>query len=281
MRKMNFTLTALFNSSVVKASLFVILFIGSLSLKSFSAIITTTGNGNWSSTVPNAPWPGGTLPSSGDTVVIGNGDTLTVDGNYTCNLLAFYSPASGLGSGVLMVNSGYTLTVATAIQSPGINDNILVDGTYVISGAGTIDCASINCGNNLSTASDGIFTTTLISTIHALNVSGDLTIYGSYYATDTLNNAVFNIQGGVVTINGTIITDNANASNTSTLDLVSSASNPKLVLGGATPFNLSGTGTNTINLNGYAATVDYHYSGSQTVYGTTYTNLTLSGSGNK
>ena len=62
--------------------------------------------------------------------------------------------------------------------------------------------------------------------------------------------------------------------------MASGAQTGTLVLGGATPFSLSVTGTNTITLNGTGATVNYD-GAAQTVYGTNYHDLTLSGSGTK
>lgn len=47
------------------------------------AAITTTGSGNWSSTVADTPWPSGTVPGDGDTVTIANGHTVTLDQNLT------------------------------------------------------------------------------------------------------------------------------------------------------------------------------------------------------
>lgn len=43
------------------------------------AAISTAGSGNWSSTTPNAPWPGGTLPTAADDVTIANTHTVTLD----------------------------------------------------------------------------------------------------------------------------------------------------------------------------------------------------------
>jgi hypothetical protein len=44
-----------------------------------AATVTTTGSGNWDSTTPNAPWPGGTPPQPTDDAVISSGNTVTVD----------------------------------------------------------------------------------------------------------------------------------------------------------------------------------------------------------
>jgi len=45
----------------------------------WAATITATGSGNWSSTTPDAPWPGGALPGINDNVVVANGFVVTVD----------------------------------------------------------------------------------------------------------------------------------------------------------------------------------------------------------
>jgi hypothetical protein len=47
------------------------------------ALVTSAGSGNWSSVVPNTPWPLGIAPVEGDSVVIAVGHTVTVDGTYT------------------------------------------------------------------------------------------------------------------------------------------------------------------------------------------------------
>jgi hypothetical protein len=75
-----------------------------------------------------------------------------------------------------------------------------------------------------------------------------------------------------------VVTSNENSGNSSTLTLGDSS--PTLNLAGDTPFNLSGTGTNTITLNGTGATVNYT-GGAQPILATNYWNLTLSGSENK
>lgn len=91
-------------------SLLMVFFVAGVT-NAFSTTITTAGSGNWSSTTPNVPWPGGTIPLATDDIIIGNGFTLTVDGNIICNTISFTAPNSGTGSGTVTVNSGFQLTV--------------------------------------------------------------------------------------------------------------------------------------------------------------------------
>jgi uncharacterized repeat protein (TIGR02543 family) len=74
--------------------------------------ITTTGSGNWSSTVEDAPWPGGVVPTSTDNVTIADGHTVTLDiGGAVCNNLTI--AATGTinvtgTTGVLTVSNNLT-----------------------------------------------------------------------------------------------------------------------------------------------------------------------------
>jgi len=43
-----------------------------------AAIVTTTGNGSWNSTIANTPWPGGIVPLNNDEVIIATGHTVEV-----------------------------------------------------------------------------------------------------------------------------------------------------------------------------------------------------------
>src|SRR5437868_5710281 len=95
-----------------------------------AAVVTTTGNGAWSSTTVNAPWPSGTPPLSTDGVIIGTGFTLTVDGNFTTASVGFASV-----SGTLTVNSPNTLTVTTSITLTGLQS---ASRACTISGTGTL-----------------------------------------------------------------------------------------------------------------------------------------------
>lgn len=95
------------------------------------AVITTGGSGDWASTTPNAPWPGGTLPTTSDTVVIASGHTVTVsDSQSTWGT----SPASASAAatttdvvltitGTLTISSTGTLTVRGSINGTGTLNN--------------------------------------------------------------------------------------------------------------------------------------------------------------
>ncbi len=98
------------------------------------ATVTTGGSGNWSSTTPNAPWPGGTLPVAGDDVVVAAGHTLTVDGNYTIGSspdnLTTWAVSVSAGTGGLTINTGCTLTVKGNVRFVGgSGQRLTINGT--------------------------------------------------------------------------------------------------------------------------------------------------------
>src|SRR5215472_230525 len=100
-----------------------------------AATITTAGSGNWNSTTPNAPWPGGTVPPAGSDVVIATGNLVT-------NTAALSSVASiTINSGGAMVMTGGPLTVTNFnlnsggaftpnSQSITFAGSIILNGTY-------------------------------------------------------------------------------------------------------------------------------------------------------
>ena len=244
-----------------------------IALKGFAATITTTGSGNWSSTTPNAPWPGGTIPATTDDIIVGNGFTLTGDGNRTCASLSFCG--AGNTSGTITVNSGIVLSVTNAVT---LNSTAGANNACTLAGAGTINCTSLNIG------AGGILpgsnrTTIMTSSITALTVSGNLTIT-SYESGGKINNASLLFGSGTITVNGSVVTSNGAATNTATLNMNTGGGTGTLILSNATPFSLSGTGTNVITLAGTSTTVNYS-GAAQTVYATAYYNLILSGSGVK
>jgi len=176
------------------------------------------------------------------------------------------------------VNSAVTLAVTGSITHA---NSITANTIASLTGSGTITAASLTVINTDGVGT-GIFTATLNSNITALNISGNLRINSNRGDTDLkLRNGIFNITSGTVRVGGGISTVNENALNNSTLTLANTPQTGTLKIGGATPFSLSATGTNTIALNGTSATVEYYRAGSQTVLARAYTNLTLSGTGTK
>ena len=99
--------------SWILASLTVLLFTS----YGHAADITATGSGNWSSTVPDAPWPGGIIPGSNDDIDVESPFTVTVDTNETIQYM--------YGSGAVIMGSGITLNV--------VGDPAGAEGTYELS----------------------------------------------------------------------------------------------------------------------------------------------------
>ena len=88
------------------------------------AAITTTGSGNWSSVTPNAPWPVGTIPVEGDTVIIASGHTVTIDQNVTI----------GADSATAAIAVTGILTFDTAASR-----TLTCKGDFTINAAGTLE----------------------------------------------------------------------------------------------------------------------------------------------
>ncbi|MBI1224065.1 MAG: T9SS type A sorting domain-containing protein [Bacteroidetes bacterium] len=258
-----------------------ILILGFISIHSnniLAATKTTAASGNWSSTTT---W-GGTLPVAGDDIIVGNGHTLTVDGNYTCNSLSFTAPTSGTGAGTLTVNSSQTLTITTGLYAPGTGISIKVTGNYLVSGAGTINCSTLDVGNSASPSGSGNTVITLSSTISNLNVANNLTMQATYNSGGSkVNDPSLDIQSGVATIGGNIVITTVNAANVVLILMNNGAQTGSFVLNGSLPFSISGVGSVLTTFNGTAAKVTYNNAGAQTVRPTTYTNLTLAGGGTK
>ncbi|MDQ6813330.1 MAG: hypothetical protein M3040_06330, partial [Bacteroidota bacterium] len=283
----NFLYSGSQNTNTYKKQAFVLIFFAFIFIgKTFAATVTTQGSGNWSSTVPGLPWPGGVIPAAGSDIVIADGTTLTVDGNRSCNSIGFADQGPS-ANGTLSVNAGFTLTVATTVSCPIATVDIKVTATYNLSGLGTINCANLICNNTFKPSGSNTTVVTVISTISNMNVSGDLILNGTVNQGNKTNNGVFNLQTGTVTVGGAITTvDIANA-NTTTFDMVTGSASPTLILTNASPFKLMNKGTSPMNFNGAGATVNYASASAQTTQGksgslnTTYTNLTLSGGGAK
>jgi len=200
------------------------------------------------------------------TVIITNANTTTIDGVTSVGALKL--SVSGL---TMSVNNTLNITGILTFVNTTTNSNI----TAAITGAGTINCGSLEVGDGSAAfaPSNTTRTHTLTSTISNLNITGNLNINSYFVATNRIRNGVFTHTSGTITIGGSLATLNANASNTSTYTM--GASSPVLNLTGATPFSISGTGTSTTTLNGTGSVVNYAGSSSQTARGTTYITMNV------
>jgi hypothetical protein len=89
--------------------------------------VTTAGSGNWSSTTPDAPWPGGTVPGEGDNVTIANTHTVTIDQNVTVG--------NDSTTAAITINSGGKLQVLSTVAASytlTCKGDLVVNGTLEI-----------------------------------------------------------------------------------------------------------------------------------------------------
>ncbi len=251
-----------------------------LSLLSATAQIRyAVADGNWNSTSTWSAFsggaPGASVPSATSDVYIENNVDVTVTANATCASITFSYAAA-----TLAVNAAAVLSVTgmvTLYKQPNENS------ACAISGAGTLNCSDVSVGTetNSPTNNNTTRTHTMTSTIAAMNVSGVISINSYRVNTNRIRNGIFNLNSGILTVGGTILTTNANSSNTSTFSMATGAQSGTLIFTGATPFNLSGTGTSDIVLGGTSALVNYAYSGPQDVLAVSYHSLTISGGNTK
>lgn len=229
---------------------------------------TAIADGPWNS---NATW-GGTPPTAGQTVTINNGVDVTVPADASCASITFVG-----ATGSLSVATNITLTVGGAVT---VANAATGNRTATLSGAGSITCGSLVIGGTLlapNLTGDG--TTTLTSTITSLSMTGNLSMTGVDDGTAD-NSAVLNLQSGTISVGGTVVMNRGNGTNV-TLTLASGAETGTLSIAGATPFTMTGTPTFTPD-GGNGSETTINYSGAaQTVFGTAYRNLILSGSGSK
>ena len=260
------------NSFFLRTLMVVLLIIASEIITNAATITSNGSSGNWNST---SIWVGGVVPGSGDMVVLAGKPTITVTADAPCLSL---STSSG-SKPVLSVNSGVTLTVTNSISVPGSGISCLLS----IQGSGTVVCDSVNiCDATTPSAS---YTFTLSSTISNLNISRNVTLTAASNG-GNVNTPVFDIESGIVTIGGSLVTTGGTTGNAYTLEMNLGTASGTLIFTGATPWNLAGSGTNSIILNGTCATVEYTYGGAETIGTSTagtcvYTDLILGGSGTK
>lgn len=181
------------------------------------ATITTGGSGNWSSTTNNAPWPGGTKPTTGDVVEIAAGHTVTLDEDTATLGAAGIKNVSGSNTSVLDVSGtrtingcvAYSGTASTGFITIGTGDNLTInyDG-----GAGTKAVTITGTGRTIVSSGSGALTVsntggTAVSAEaggYAIDwgSSGTATITGAYSQTST--SIGFRVAAGSVTLNGNI-----------------------------------------------------------------------------
>ncbi|MBN8688528.1 MAG: T9SS type A sorting domain-containing protein [Chitinophagales bacterium] len=234
---------------------------------------TASVTGIWSNT---ATWGGASVPTSINDVVINNGITVTVDVALAeCNSLTF-----GSTSGTITVNATRALAVTGAITLQNTTGS---NTAATLAGAGSISCASIVVGGNV-TAVTADRTTTLTSTVSNLTVNGNISINGEDNV-NRENDAIFNLNSGALGISGTITLDSDIDDNDAiaSFRMDNGTSNGVLNLTAATPFVLTGLGTESISFGGAGDLATVNYSGAaQTVTNAaTYRYLILSGSGVK
>lgn len=244
-----------------------------------------TSSSTWSLTSGGAAIASG-YPGAGDNVIIEGGFTVTIAAAGVENLSAANVTIGGsTTSGTLSFPNGNPPSTLT------VTGDVTIGGTGA-SAAGTLSYGSwgltITCARLLKGAGSA-------SRVNPLQQ--DFTFTGSFTLPAAFNAfRNFIINGGTVALSADISTNGSVSPDIkagSTLDLGTYV----MTIGGYQNFIINGTlivGGNTggfSNSNfpntfesltiGSASTVVYSYAGSQTIYPTTYGNLTLSGSGTK
>jgi hypothetical protein len=166
--------------------------------------IVTAGSGNWSSTVPGAPWPGGIVPTAADAVTIANGHTLTVDAAASCYSLSVGQGASGALS--FEPTTARTLTVAAGVTvSPGATLAGPASGTqtgHVLSLGGSLtNLGTLDLSTNADQAGVALaFTGSADASLTGAGVVTDvraITASKGSSATLTLDAPAFTVRGQV------------------------------------------------------------------------------------
>lgn len=166
----------------------------------YPADITSSGNGNWSSTTPDAPWPSGTVP--------GNGDNVTINHAVVWDIATI--PASGAlgtltGTGTLTLDMDATCDSncalnASTITAGAVAQFIILNGaadtdnavTITASGAGGISGGATSADVTIYMNSKGV-----LNTDANINGGGNADAFGI-----SINDGTFSIGGTSKTIIG-------------------------------------------------------------------------------
>ncbi len=243
-------------------------------------VYTWNGNSstNWN-TAANWTYNGGTsttVPGASNAVRIGVSsfnNQPTVTANSTVASITFGKAKDA----ILTVNSGSLLTISGSIA---VNNESNKNVAVTIAGAGSMSVGTLGMGGLTETPNPGTKTASITSTINSLTVSGNVVLNSVGSEAGRLNDAQFYLQSGTMTVNGSIQTLNSYAGNVSLFQMNSGAGTATLNLSASNPFSLSATGTNTISLAGTSTTVIYNGT-TQNIPTSTYTNVIMSGAGDK
>jgi len=142
------------------------------------SLITTAGNGNWSST---STWTGGVLPGTNDTVDISHQVTLDIDD--TCAMFRIKS-----GGELIINDSGDTLATSA---TGGTEHNLIESGGTLTMSSGTINTKTDFTVNGTLTISGG-----------TLNIGDNR--YDNLFVNGegTVDGAILNLSGGTINIKG-------------------------------------------------------------------------------
>lgn len=184
-----------------------------VAMTSPAADITATGSGNWSSTVPDAPWPGGVVPGDSDSVDVESPFVITVDVSTNCAYL--------YGSGTVTLAPGVTLNIfGDTVGAQGAQQLAVLNATAVgctVNYHGNPFWAKRTDYYNLTFSGAGDFYNGAIpgSGAVAMNIAGDMTLSGTNVAVQ---------QGADITIGGNLtITGATNKWDTSSFYLTVSS----------------------------------------------------------
>ncbi len=225
--------------------------------------------GNWNATSTWSDASGGasgfSVPVAGDVVYIQNGKNVTVTADAAAASITFTGAAA-----TLTINNGATLSITGDVILLHNKSN---STACLITGGGTLSCASVEAGSNLTLNTSG-WSAIITSTLYSFNISGNVTMIAKDIS--PYGQAGFRVEDGTTSIDGQITSSLLGSSNSAAFRMTTGAQTGTLVLGGDTPW---GTLTYvTVALNGTSSTVEY--SGTSTIiHGTTYTNLKINTAG--
>jgi hypothetical protein len=147
-----------------------------------AADIVATGSGNWSSTVPNAPWPSGIVPGTNDDVEVEAPFNVTVDSTAAAQYI--------FGGGTVTMSPGSTLRIvgdpagAQGTFQLALLDTSAPSNTVIYSGnpfwAKHQDYYNLVFSNSVATNQLDFYNGTVNSQdpAAAMHIAGDMTVFG-------------------------------------------------------------------------------------------------------